>query len=118
MARLARRHGDGALRPARAFLEVASDALLITFPDGRPWRVPLAGAKSRVRDAELAQRFVRHLRIELAAGAGAAVVDVITPPDKGAIAPRAARLPPAPRHAIVVEPLAWEAATAWLASGG
>lgn len=119
MAQLARKHLDGALRFARARLEVDRDALVIAFPDGRTRRAPLAGARSRVRDAALAQRFVRHLRIELvAADAGASSIDVITPPDQGAIAPRAARLPPAPQTAIVVDIRAWEAATAWITSGG
>lgn len=88
--------------------------LLLTCPDGRWQSVPLHGSRFQVGDAAYDQRFVRHLRIE----APGRCVDLITPPDQGAIAPRAAGLPGVPAGVAVVEAPAWEVIVDWLRGGG
>jgi hypothetical protein len=100
-------------------LELERDLLLLTMPDGR-WRgVSLNGARFAVTDAACAQRFVRHLSIAVTDDRGDDDrVDLITPPDEGAIAPRAARLPGVPDEAAVVDVDVWEAAVDWLRGGG
>lgn len=77
-------------------------------------RVGLNGARFTIRDAACEQRFVRHLRLHLPGE----VVELITPPDEGAIAPRAARLPRVPETLTIVNAGAWEALADWLASRG
>lgn len=88
--------------------------MLLTLADGH-WRgLQLHGARFFVRDAAYVQRFVRHLSLWLSEGRA----DLITPPDEGAIAPRAAGLPVVPDHAIVLDAPVWEAAVEWVRGGG
>ncbi len=101
-------------RPPRARLELEASSLVVTIAEGRVRRIGLNGARFVVRDATRDQRFVRHLTLLLPAER----VDLMTPSEEGAIAPRAARLPGVPKDAIVVEVAAWEAAVDWLQSGG
>lgn len=101
-------------RPARARVELGRDELLVTTPDGRWLRLQLAGSRYHVRDAACAQRFVRHLRL---AWAGARA-DFISPPDEGAIAPRAARLPAVPGDAVIVDGWVLDAIVAWMMGHG
>lgn len=74
----------------------------------------LNGARFSIRDAACEQRFVRHLRLHLPGE----VVELITPPDEGAIAPRAARLPRVPETVTIVDAASWEALADWLRSRG
>lgn len=98
----------------RARVELARDVLFLELPDGRNRSMLLNGARFAVRDATRARRFVRHLKIYLADGRA----DLITPPEEGCIAPRAAQLPGVPDDAIIVEAHAWEAVVDWLEGGG
>jgi len=106
-------------RPARApapraLVELEGDILRLGLSDGR-WRsLLLDGARFAARDAACTQRFVRHLKLYLIDGRA----DLITPPDEGAIAPRAAQLPGVPEDSIVVDAGAWETLVDWLRSGG
>lgn len=52
-------------------------------------RYSLDGCTWELRDARCSHRFVRHLELDTLDGR----IDLITPPEIGAIAPRAARLP-------------------------
>lgn len=98
----------------RSNLELERDALTLTFPDGTWQRVALHGSSFQVEDAAYNLRFVRHLVVD----APRLRVDLITPPDEGAIAPRAAGLPGVPAGAAVVETPVWEILVDWLRVGG
>jgi hypothetical protein len=98
----------------RTLVEIGSDRLTLVPPDGRLREFPLAGVDLAVGDATFTQRFVRHLHLE----ADAVVVDLITPPEQGAIAPRAAQLPRAPDEAGVVDRTAFDILVEWLLGGG
>lgn len=98
----------------RTLVEIGPDRLLFALPDGRARELPLSGAELTVGDATFAQRFVRHLHLEAHAGA----TDLITPPEDGAIAPRAAQLPRAPDDAAIVERSAFDTLVIWLGAGG
>jgi hypothetical protein len=103
-----------ALAPTRAELEIDEHSLYLTMADGR-WRgAELRGARIYVRDAAYVQRFVRHAVIR----AGDERIDLITPPEAGAIAPRAARLPSVPRHSAIIVTRAWNILTQWVRTGG
>jgi hypothetical protein len=101
-------------RPPRARVELEGDVLRIGLADGRWRNLTLDGARFAVRDAACTHRFVRHLKLYLVDGRA----DVITPPDEGAIAPRAAQLPGVPEDAIIVEAGEWEMVVDWMLSGG
>ncbi|WP_428262520.1 hypothetical protein [Haliangium sp.] len=90
------------------------DDLLLTFPDGRWQQLHLHGCRTSVADATRERRFVRHMSLRMVS----AQVDLITPPEQGAIAPRAAGLPVAPAEAGVVDDDAWETLADWMISGG
>jgi hypothetical protein len=108
-------YARAAPRPsAKALLEIEESVLHLTTPEGRTMRVGLAGAQFTVSDATRSQRFVRHLALRV----GQQGLDLITPPEQGAIAPRALRLPVAPEHAIVIDTGVWETTVGWLQSGG
>ncbi len=101
-------------RPPRARIELEGDVLRVGMGE-EGWRnLTLDGARFAARDAACAQRFVRHLKLYLVDGRA----DLITPPDEGAIAPRAAQLPGVPEDAIVVDSPAWEAVVDWMRTGG
>jgi hypothetical protein len=123
-------------RPARAELLLGVDALSVVMPDGRTRRHLLHGATASVADGVVAvrvqlvvahdartgaaiearpeRRFVRMLRIER----GREAHVIITPPDRGSVAPGVVRLPEPPAHAAIVEEPAWEALADWLVRGG
>jgi hypothetical protein len=101
-------------RSARSAVELEHDRLLISAPDGGRVALDLRWARFVVRDASAASRFVRELSVECASGA----VCFITPPEEGAIAPRALGLPPAPSDSIVLDPNVWETLADWLRGGG
>ena len=100
----------------RTRLELARDTLLLTFPDGRLQSVALHGCRFRMGDAAHDQRFVRRLILDKELPH--LHVELITPPDEGAIAPRAAGLPVASDQAAVVESTAWETLVEWIRGGG
>jgi hypothetical protein len=97
----------------RSVVELDPCALLIGGADG--WqRVELLGARWRVDDAACARRFVRRLTIVCESGA----LELITPPDEGSIAPRAARLPVVSDDALIVDARIWETLADWVVAGG
>jgi hypothetical protein len=106
---------DVTLEPVpRAHLALGSSELSMQMPDGQHRCVVLDGATIGVSDASFRRRFVRMLTVERPGERCA----IITPPDHGAIAPRAVPLPQAPDDAAVVEDGPWEAVVGWLTSGG
>ena len=98
----------------RASLEVSLECVVVTSPGCNVRRVQLAGAEFSIGDATCDRRFVRHLELHQATSR----IDLITPPEEGAIAPRAARLPDVPPDRAIVGALEWSAAVRWLRDGG
>ncbi len=98
----------------RTRVEIGGGELFLTLPDGRARAFALEGADLAVGDATFTQRFVRHLHLETGYGE----LDLITPPEQGAIAPRAAQLPSAPDDAGVVDRAAFDTLVEWLLGGG
>ena len=105
---------DEPVAEPRASLAIEHDSLDVTYPDGRFLRLALDGCQVGVADATFRSRFVRHLSI----AAPDDSVDLITPPDEGAIAPRAARLPVAPAGSAVISAATWEIVVDWVQSSG
>jgi hypothetical protein len=116
--------------PARAEVQVDADVLLVTMPDGRQHRHVLDGYAASQLDGFVAvratatpgarperrpeRRFVRMLLLERDHERHA----IITPPDRGAVAPNVVRLPEAPDEAAIIDEEAWDALTDWLLGGG
>jgi hypothetical protein len=98
----------------RTRVEIGGAELLLTLPDGCVSAFALEGADLAVGDATFTQRFVRHLHLET----GDAELDLITPPEQGAIAPRAAQLPRAPDQAGIVDRPVFDILVEWLLGGG
>ncbi|HEY8142500.1 MAG TPA: hypothetical protein VIG06_07515 [Kofleriaceae bacterium] len=98
----------------RTRVEIGGGELFLTLPDGRERAFALEGADLAVGDATFTQRFVRHIHLETGYGE----LDLITPPEQGAIAPRAAQLPRAPDDAGVVDRAAFDTLVEWLVGGG
>ncbi len=101
-------------RHPRARAELERDELVLVLPDGTLRRLSLNGCRFETRDAERNQRFVRHLALE----SPRERADLITPPDEGAIAPRAARLPRSPDDVVIIESHTFDALVNWLTVGG
>jgi hypothetical protein len=76
-------------------------------------RMPLGHCSHQVRDARCLNRFVRHMRLTR----GRQIIDLVTPPGRGAIAPRAANLPEIESATAVIEPLLLPVLDGWLAAG-
>lgn len=126
MGRTALYRDPAPFRPARAEVQLDADVLLLVMPDGKQRRheldghaVTLLDGFFMVRSAAGAQarperRFVRMLILEREA----ASYVVITPPDRGAVAPNVVRLPEAPDDAAIVDDHAWEALADWTMTGG
>jgi hypothetical protein len=107
----------------RATIALDADAVSLTLASGLTRRHPLDGCAVITVDAACHGRFVRMLILErIVPEIGRFTVEerliLITPPDRGAIAPGVARLPAAPGDAFVVETEEWEALTRWLSGGG
>jgi hypothetical protein len=114
-------------RPARAEVQLDADVLVLTMPDGWQRRhvldgtqatlldgfVAPRGARTRI-DARPERRFVRMLILERDHERHA----IITPPDRGAVAPNVVRLPEAPEEAAIVEDPAWGVLADWITGGG
>jgi hypothetical protein len=88
--------------------------LSLYLPDGRWRQIELDGSSNLIGDATARRRFVRMMTIEWGFESAA----VITPPDRGTIAPRVAHLPVAPDDAAVVEAGVWETLADWVSSSG
>lgn len=110
-------------RSARAEVFLDADVLVLRMPDGRQRRHVLHGMTATTIDGAVSvrvdvhweRRFVRMLVLE---GEHGDRVVVITPPDRGAVAPNVVRVPEAPNEAAIVEDAAWEALADWVLSGG
>ncbi len=110
-------------RPARAEVQLDLDVLVLRMPDGRQRRhvlhgttaTTIDGAVSMRVDVHWERRFVRMLVLE---GEHGDRVVLITPPDRGAVAPNVVRVPDAPSEAAIVDDSAWEALAEWMLSGG
>jgi hypothetical protein len=106
----------------RASISLDADAVSLTLADGHTRRHPLDGCAVVVVDAACQRRFVKMLILEPVNDAGLFHAHerliLITPPDRGAIAPIAARIQTAPSEAVIVETEEWEALTRWLSGGG
>ncbi len=122
MGRTALYRDPEAFRPARAELQLESDALLLRMPDGWTRRHTLDGVAATTSDGYFAprttrvrqRRFVRMLILER----GGERNVVITPPDQGAVAPNVVRVPEAPADAAILDMRSWEALAEWLLGGG
>jgi hypothetical protein len=126
MGRTALYRDPAPFRPARAEVQLDADVLLLTMPDGKPRRYALDGRSATQLDglftarstpyahARPERRFVRMLVLERDDERHV----LITPPDRGAVAPNVVRLPVAPDDAAIVDDLAWEALTEWTLGGG
>ena len=108
----------------RAEVVLEPGLITLSLPDGTSVALPLDGCAATTLDAAFRRRFVRMLIVEAARpdtpdlGPLPRPLIVITPPERGAIAPRASRLVEAPVDAVVVEPAAWEALAEWVMGGG
>ena len=104
---------------ARAFVATVAVEIspreLVVVGGGVVRRFSLTDCTHELRDARSCNRFVRHLAITCAATDD--VVHLITPPQFGAIAPRAARLPELQDPTAVIEPELMPALDGWLRSG-
>jgi len=98
----------------RADVAIEWSELQLRMPDGRCRCLALDGATVGVGDAAFRRRFVRMITVER----DLELTSLITPPDLGAIAPRAVPLPLAPDDATVVEEGTWDTLVDWLISGG
>ena len=121
MGRTALYRDPAPFRPARAEVQLDSDVLVLTMPDGRQRRHVLDGCAATQLDGFVARmdarrerRFVRMLILEREHDRHV----IITPPDHGAVAPSVVRLPEAPAEAAIVDDHAWDALTEWIMGGG
>lgn len=115
MGRWSALYRDDVMRPSpRAEVALAWSELSLYLPDGRWRQVELDGSSNMVGDATCRRRFVRMLTIER----GGESTALITPPDRGAIAPRVAHLPSAPDDAAVIDDGVWDTVADWIASSG
>jgi hypothetical protein len=114
MARSRALYRDDRLVTPRASLALDGADLELVFPGGAVRRVALDGCTAQILDAEHRRRFVRMLVLE----SGDARTALITPPERGAIAPRAVPMPRAPDDAAVVDESPWEVFADWVMRGG
>jgi hypothetical protein len=98
----------------RAELTLAWSELTVHYHDGTSRWIDLDGCANDVVDAAFRRRFVRMLTIERDSEGLA----LITPPDRAAIAPRVAHLPPAPEDAAVLDDETWQVLVGWVRGGG
>jgi hypothetical protein len=101
--------------PPRADVQLDADALWLRMHDGRIRRHALHGSEASVLDGcyvtREQRRFVRMLVVD-------AEMTIITPPDRGAVAPRVVIVPEAPANAWIIDDHAWNVLAAWLLAGG
>ena len=114
--------------PPRAEVQIDADMLWLRTPDGRIRRHALHGCEPYVLDGCYvtretpasreasqypwgARRFVRMLVLDLE-------TVIITPPDRGAVAPIVVPVPEAPTSAWIIEAVPWDVLADWVCSGG
>ena len=101
--------------PPRAEVQLDSDTLWLRTQDGRVRRMSLHGCAPFVVDGCFVtrehRRFVRMLELD-------AETVIITPPERGAVAPIVVVVPEAPTNAWIVEERAWSTLAEWVCSGG
>lgn len=114
MARSRALYRDDALISPRALVALDAAELSVSLPGGGQRRISLDGSSVQVADAEHRRRFVRMLTIER----GAERTALITPPERGAIAPRAVPMPRAPDDAAVLDEQPFEVIAEWVLRGG
>jgi hypothetical protein len=108
--------------PARAAVELDHDVLGLRMPDGRQRRHVLDGTTPTAsdgfvrawNDTHYERRFVRMLALDSDRGRTV----VITPPDRGAVAPNVVLVPEAPAEAAIVDERAFDALADWILCGG
>lgn len=105
----------------RASLSLDPASLALTLENGHTRHHELDGCAVVSVDACCQRRFVKMLILERTTDGYFAAADrliLITPPDSGAIAPSAVRLPVAPSDAIIIDAAEWEVLHRWLSGGG
>ncbi len=110
------------LYSARAEIQLDMDAVFLRMPDGRQRRYALDGCTPITLDGFVAarvderyqRRFVRMLVLER----GHERHVLITPPDRGAVAPNVVAVPEAPAESAVVDVHAWDPLAEWVMGGG
>jgi hypothetical protein len=105
---------DDRLVTPRASIALDGADLELVFPGGVERRIALDGCDAQILDAEHRRHFVRMLVLE----SDDARTALITPPERGAIAPRAVSMPRAPDDAVVVDESPWEVVADWVMRGG
>lgn len=122
MGRTALYRDPAPFRSPRAEIQLDGDELLLVSPDGRLRQHALDGYAASVHDGVRVvrmdlrpeRRFVRMLVLERERER----LVIITPPERGAVAPNVVRLPEAPGDAVIVDPGEWEAVADWIMGGG
>src|SRR5215470_3181224 len=126
MGRTALYRDPAPFRPARAEVQLDSDVVVLVMPDGRQRRHALDGYAATLLDGVVAvhiartpasrpeRRFVRMLLLERDHDRHV----IITPPDRGAVAPNVVRLPEAPDEAAILDDAVWDALADWIMAGG
>jgi hypothetical protein len=115
MARSRALYRDDSLVTARASVALDGGELIVHLPNGGYRAVALDGCTAQIVDAEHRRRFVRMLTLEWGYHERAAL---ITPPERGSIAPRAVPVPRAPDDAAVLDETPWEIIAGWVMTGG
>lgn len=115
MGRTALYHDPEPWSPPRADVQLDADMVLLRMHDGRIWRYVLHGCEAYVVDgcyvSRDQRRFVRMLVLDTE-------TVLITPPERGAVAPIVVPVPEAPTTAWIIEEHAWEVIADWVCSGG
>ncbi len=114
MARSRALYRDDVLITPRARVAVDAAALSLHLPGGGTRAISLEGASITIVDAERVRRFVRMMVLER----GHDRTHLITAPERGAIAPRAVRVPCAPDDAVVLDDGDWDVLAGWLGGRG
>ena len=97
---------------------------MLVMPDGRQRRQSLDGCAATLTDGFVARRAGNDTRPErrfvrmLVLDREHECTVIITPPDRGAVAPNVVRLPEAPEEAAIVDDTAWDALADWVMGGG
>jgi hypothetical protein len=115
MGRTALYHDPEPWIPPRAEVQLDTDMLWLRMHDGRIRRHALHGCAPIVDDGcyvtRDTRRFVRMLVLDNE-------TVIITPPDRGAVAPIVVPVPEAPTSAWIVEEHAWDVLADWVCNGG
>lgn len=121
-------------------MQLESDALVLAMPDGWMRRYPLDGVSATIVDGFVAERSARgsaetidrhgrpaatprrvlrrFVRMLVLDREGERTAVVITPPDRGAVAPNVVTIEEAPAEAAIVDERSWDALSEWLLGGG